>query len=282
LEIADSDSVYEHLLGAIQKKGEYAEYCFGQALLNKYNAVKEGQKDAEKKWLKVGQDILGRNEHFAPFLRDDGRLAPLWEQGNALHYAADMWCPEIIQQLLNIISLKHANNVHDRFEAVSARHDDKTPLITAIKKADLETTKILVKFEPRLLYEGWRSTKDTPLHAAIEFFSQKDDSVWQPITARHAIVEWIVEHDPNTLCESNICKANIPWGPPYRYAEAIVAHSQRLEPELRKLRERLRDLIFRKFDEASKVDQSLYRLGGMFNIQYRHKRTRTGTDLNFR
>lgn len=251
----------------IQEEEEYVEYCFGQALLNKYNAVKEKQEDAEKKWLKISLDILNKNEYFAPYLRDDGSTAPVWEQGHALHYAADMWCPEVVQQLLNIIKSKHADKPDDLFEAVSARHDDKTPLIIAVRKADLETTKILVSFERRLLYERWLSSKDTPLHAAIEYFQRNDDSVWPPIEARHAIVEWIAEYDPNTLCESNESIAKLPWGPPCRYAESIVARTKRLEPELQKLREKLKDLIFRNLDEAAKVDQALYRTGGMFNIQ---------------
>lgn len=95
-----SESVYEHLLSVIQEEEEYVEYCFGQALLNKYNAVKEKQEDAEKKWLKISLDILNKNEYFAPYLRDDGSTAPVWKQGHALHYAADMWCPEVVQQLL--------------------------------------------------------------------------------------------------------------------------------------------------------------------------------------
>lgn len=242
------------------------EDCFAQALLNKYNALKEKQKDAEEKWLKIGLDILSRNKYLAPFLRVDESLPPVWKQGNALHYAADMWCPEVVQQLLNIISSKHAGNADDLFNAVSARHDDKTPLIIAIRKADLQTIKVLVNFEPRLLDERWRISKDTPLHAAIEYFSLNDDSLWPPMAARHEIVEWIVEYDPSTLCKSNEPIGKRAWGPPYRYAENIVAGSRKLDPELQKLRKRLRYLIFRKLDEASKVDMALFRTGGMFII----------------
>ena len=278
--MAGSERVYQHLLKVIQGKEEYVEYCFGQALLNKYNAVKEKKEDAEKTWLKICLDILNSNKYLAPYLRDDGSTAaPVWKQGHALHYAADMWCPEVVQQLLNIIVEKHAASLEDRFEAVSQRHDDKTPLIIAIRKADLETTKVLVHFEPRLLYERWHSSQDTPLHAAIEYFSRNDDSAWTSIEARHAIIEWIIEYDPNTLCESNVSIAKLAWGPPYRYAESIVARPKRLEPELQKLILKMRELIFRELDDASKLDRALYRTGGMFRIRYECKWMWAGTDL---
>jgi hypothetical protein len=305
LRIADSDSVYQYLLNVVQKE-EYAGECFGQALLNKYNAVKEKQKyeekkkdaekqkdeqkrvkiaqdiaekqNEEKRWLKIAKDILSKNDYLAPFQRADGTSAPVWKQGHALHYAADMWCPEVVQQLLDIIRSKHADNKDDLFNAVCERHDDKTPLITAIRKADLETVKILVNFEPGLLDQRWHLSRDTPLHAAIEYFSLNDDSVWPPIEARHEIIDWIVEYDPSTLCKSNERIGKGAWGPPYCYAENLVAGSKKIEPELQKLRERLRHLILRRLEDASMVDQALSRTGGMHITWSRHEWTCKDTD----